>query len=70
MQSSKYLLIGLFSNIELNSFSNKKVWGYCYLHLKLILLLGYGGMDVDPCGPTIGLVGEFKSSMNTHLGYH
>ena len=70
MQVSKYLLIGLFSNIELNSFSNKKVWGYCYLHLNLILLLGYGGMDVDPCGPTIGLVENLNSSIHTHWVYN
>ena len=54
MQVSKYLLFGLFSKLELNRFLNRKVWGYCYLHLNLILLLGYGGMDVDPCRPTIG----------------
>ena len=61
MQSSKYLVFGLFSNLELNSFSNRKVLGFCHLNLNLILLLGYGGVDVDPCGPTIGMMGEFKS---------
>ena len=30
------------------------------LKLNLILHLGYGGVDVDQCGPTIGLMGEFK----------
>ena len=56
MQVRKYLLFGLLSNIVLISFSNRKVLRYGYLNLNLILLLDYGGMDVDPCGPTIGLV--------------
>ena len=60
MQSSKYLVFGLFSNLEMNRISNRKVLGFYPLNLNLILLLGYGGVDVDPCGPTIGLVGEFK----------
>ena len=51
MQVSKYLLIGLFSNIELISFSNRKVLRSCYLNLSLILLLGYGGMDVIHVDP-------------------
>ena len=66
MQVRKYLLFGLFSNIKLISFSNRKVLRYGYLNLNLILLLGYGGMDVEPCGPTIGLVENLNSSLHTH----
>ena len=55
MQVRKYLLIGLFSNLELNSFANIKVLRQCHLNLNGIPLLGYGGMDFDPCGPTMSL---------------
>ena len=66
MQVRKYLLFGSFFNIELICFSIRKVLGDGYLNLNLILTLRYGGMDDDPCGPTIGLSGEFNSS-NTHM---
>ena len=54
MQSSKYLVFGLFSNLEIIRISNIKVLRYFHLNLNLILLLEYSGVDVDPCRPTIG----------------
>ena len=62
MQSSKYLVFGLFSNLEININSNIKVLRYCHLNLNLILLLEYSGVDVDQCRPTIGMRGEFKAT--------
>ena len=37
-------------------------WDVYPLNLNLILHLGYGGIDVGQCRPTIGMRGEFKSS--------
>ena len=54
MQSSQYMVIGLFLTIENDRNSFRKLLRWLSSQFKSYSPLGYGGIDVGQCRPTIG----------------
>ena len=54
MQSSQYMVIGLFLTIENDRNSFRKLLRWLYSQFKSYSPLGYGGIDDGQCRPTIG----------------